>query len=119
MASCKDTETQSDFSAGHLWFLGTFRLLERLGILFFDRLALPSPSASGRARHAVKLHSLSGSKNHRLVARCSAGIYVDLRSGFACISLFNLGKCTVKKVSSGIPFDSANAHLPLFLIQIS
>jgi hypothetical protein len=41
MASCKDTETQSDFFAGHLWFLGTFGILERLGILFIDRLTLP------------------------------------------------------------------------------
>lgn len=102
MAASQNTKAQPNLLVGDLWFLGVAGVLERLGLLFFDRLALSGSPGLGGKGNAVKLHRFPDRKDNRTVAKCGNGGFVYGRSGGTGNTVFALGQPSKEELSGAI-----------------
>lgn len=85
-------KVEPDFLAPNFWILAPIRSLERLGLLFFDRLALSDAKGFRRKGYAIKLYRISDKKDNGLVAQCRNGRSIYGRFGGIGTAVFALGE---------------------------
>ena len=77
---------------GDLRLVGAVGVLERLGLLFFDRLALPGAAGFGGKGNAFELYRLFNRKNNGPVPCSGACQYAHGLPGVVGFGLFALGE---------------------------
>src|SRR5690554_2332816 len=84
-------ETQLDFLTLNFWVVVLAGNVERMGLLFFNRLALSSIAIPRRKEYPLELYRFPSRKTDRLVAHCRTGGSIYYRIGLIGIGLFALG----------------------------